>query len=112
MSGLGSLTAGLRLIPLYPGFTIGSKVYYFSFGLDLEYAIGMSVPNYENAFLHVGRVRLPFEVNCELSDSSTISVSLGLLFELDMLVQARKYSGTFVGTTAAPGRAFLFRIPT
>jgi hypothetical protein len=103
LSGLGSVTAGLRLIPLYPGFTMGSKVYYLSFGLDLEYAIGMSAPNYENAFLHVGRVRLPVEVNCELSDRSTIAAGLGLLFELDMLVQARKYAATYVGTTAAPG---------
>jgi hypothetical protein len=103
LSGLGSVTAGLRLIPLYPGFTSGSKVYYLSFGLDLEYAIGMSAPDYENAILHVGRVRLPVEVNCELSDRSTISAGLGLLFELDMLVQARKYADTFVGTTAAPG---------
>ena len=103
MSGLALVTAGLRLVPLYPGFTSGSKIYYISFGIDIEYAIGMSAPDYENAFLHVGRVRVPFEVSCELSDRSTISAGLGPLFELDILVQARKYSGTFVGTTAAPG---------
>jgi hypothetical protein len=103
ITGLGSVTAGLRLVPLYPGFVRGSRRYYLSFGLDLEYALGMSAPGYESSFLHIGRARLPIELNCEVSDRSTISVGFAPLFEMDVLAQSRKYSNADVMATATPG---------
>jgi len=103
IAGLVSAGSGIRLVPEYPSFAWQSKECYWSAGLDVEYALGMNEPDYEESFLHVVKARLPIELTIELSTRHSLMAGIAGLFEMDILSQSRRYADTVLEMTAAPG---------
>ncbi|HEY9595572.1 MAG TPA: hypothetical protein VHE79_13925, partial [Spirochaetia bacterium] len=106
LTGLASVTVGFRFTPLRPLFTLLSHDWQASFGLELDYELGMSQPGYESFFLHAMHARIPIELGVDAGGGSTLALSAGPLFSLDVLAQDRLYATQYVGATAAAGLSF------
>ena len=103
LSGLGSVTLGLRFIPVSPLFLLFSREWDLSFGLDAEYALGMNQPSQESFFLHSLRFRLPVELNAHLGGGHVVGLGVGPLLQVDIMNQDRRYASAFSDTAATGG---------
>ncbi len=105
-TGLATVAAGARFVPVRPLFALGSRPGYAAFGLDVEYALGMNDPGYESFFLHMARVRLTLEADVEVADRHSVGLGLGPLLAIDTVAQDRLYDRLVVETTVAAGASF------
>jgi hypothetical protein len=103
LSGLGAIQVGLRFIPRKPLMTAMSKEWYMALGLDVEYGLGMNTPSYESFIEHSFKFRLPLEMVMEIGVGQELGVGIAGLVQIDTMAQDRRYTSTFVSTTAVGG---------
>lgn len=105
LSGILSLEAAGFLTPEYPLGDYGPWLYGMRFGVSLGYDIGVSTPGHEEFVFHGIRTGIPVELTITRYSDSRKSYSVGLtpFFMLDVLVQERRYEGSYTTSTAAMG---------
>ncbi len=103
VAGVAAGELGLRFIPVDHLGTLASRPWYLAASLRVEYALGMSRPGFETAFLHRVTARLPVEAGLGIGAADELRASAGALVSFDILSQDRKYGARAVETAAAGG---------
>lgn len=103
LSGLAASSAGIRLVPRRPLFVLWGRAGHMALGLDLEYALGTGQPEVESFWLHSARLRMPVEAMLELGKAHELGLGAGPLFEVDTMLQARKYASVRSETIVESG---------
>jgi hypothetical protein len=105
LAGLGSLSIGARFIPARPLFTFLARPWFVALGIQAEYALGLNQPGYESFLLHEARLRIPIELDAEISTGHVLAFSAGPLLVVDTMVQDRLYAASNTSVTTVGGLA-------
>ena len=105
LSGICSVEAAGFLTPEYPLGERGPWLYGLRYGVSLGYDLGVSTPGYEEFTFHGIRTGIPVEFYVTRYNKRSSEFSLGItpFFMLDVLVQNRRYEGTYTTSTAGTG---------
>lgn len=103
LSGLVRVKAGVRFWPKRPAYVKHSSRRQLGFGGDFEYAIGMSSPGYEEAFVHSLLWRFVGDIATEWGLRGELGLGAGPFLRVDILSQSRKYSSLYSDASSAIG---------